>query len=94
MDEMKHWARVLSDMHEREYDLKEIVREGELHLSGLIQELGWAKEGKLGFRPDQANGIAERIKWVEQRLANHRSELSEIGQRILIHSQNKPPQGS
>lgn len=94
MNEMKHWARVLSDMHEREYDLKGIVREGELHLSGLIQELGWAKEGKLGFRPDQAEGIAERIKMVEQRLANSRAELSEISQRILIHSEKKPPHGS
>lgn len=93
MDEMKRWAHTLADLNEQEFDLKKIVREGELLLSGLIQELGWAKEGKLGFRPDQAKEIAERIKWVEQHLVADRSKLNELGQRILIHSQNKPPQG-
>ena len=44
MDEMKRWAHILADMNEREFDLKKTVREGELRLSDLIQELGWAKE--------------------------------------------------
>ena len=93
MDEMKRWASILANMNEQEYDLKKIVREGELRLSGLKLELGWAKEGKHGFRPDQAEEIAEKIKWLERRLANHRSELRKVKQEILVHCQNKPSQG-